>query len=175
MPIYYSVFVGDASFAMLRRVLPVRRTPLVRRSMSSEAPKQSAGFAAWFQHNKATVSNVGLSFVCFMTALKLYNVRREAEEDEAELRHQLRDATLARTALLQQLPGIAREAGLPAKAMGKFETILQATLKEIDSSPEQAVQQGLARAREAAAASSPSPSASSNSSKAQAPKSQAVW
>ena len=174
MPIYYSVFVGDASFAMLRRVLPVRRTPPVRRSMSSEAPKQSAGLQHGFQHNKATVSNVGLSFVCFMAVPETVQRCREAEEDEEELRHQLGTRRWL-TALLQQLPGIAREAGLPAKAMGKFETILQATLKQIDSSPEQAVQHGLARAREAAAASSPSPLASSNSSKAQAPKSQAVW
>ena len=143
----------------------------MRRGFASKAAEQSGGgFRAWAEHNKHNIAHMGLSFIAFYTAMQLVNSRRQAEMDEAELREQLRDATLARKALLQRLPALACEAGLPAKSAGKFESSLNALVTKIDDNPEAAVQEGLSQARAAVAGK-----ASSTTPVSSAPKGQAVW
>ena len=153
----------------LTRASATMLSALRRGFASKAAPASGGGFSAWVEHNKHNVAHMGLSFICCYTAMQLVNSRRQAEMDESELREQVRDATLARKALLQRLPALARETGLPAKSASKFEAGLAALVMKIDEDPEKAVQEDLKRAR------ADMPEKASSTSESKAPKGQAVW
>ena len=92
----------------------------------------------WMDYQKYNITFMSLSFVCFWTSLKLVNAKREFEEREDALKLQLRDATLARSALLNRLPGLARDAGLPKRSQEKYDQQLKALVAEIEEDPEAA-------------------------------------
>ena len=144
---------------------------LLRRGMASGAGS-GRGLSDWVALRYNEITHAGLAFVALYTAIELVNRRKMFDDVEAELREQLRRESLARSALQQRIPVLAREAGLPAKNVGAFDAKLQTLIGEIDENPDAAVMAARREARTAAAAEVP---AAATPAAAPATKAAAVW
>ena len=101
------------------------------RSMATQADV-SAQESSWAQRNRHNIIHVGLSGSLFFISMQLVNKRNQAEDMETELREQLRITALARETILKRAPELAREAGLPASSLTKFELSLRSLAAQPD-------------------------------------------
>ena len=94
------------------------------------------GWRSWTQKKKDGIIHIFFSGTLFVMSIQLVNLRHRADDTEAELRQQLRDADRARQTLLSRVPALARDAGLPADAESRFEASLEALAVEVTSVPD---------------------------------------
>lgn len=164
-----------ATFCSRLTALPQRTSALPRRGAafaSSSASSSGAGGKAaadnpgFLEGNRNRIVYVCFSGALFMMSIHLTNLRHKADDMEAELRNQLRAATLVRQTILLRAPLLAREAGLPAAKQEAFAASLQSLATEADADPA-----GVAAAA-AASVAKPAPTAAPGAS---APRAAAVW
>ena len=98
-----------------------------RLSTKADAPAPS-----WAERNRNNLIHVSLSGAMFFMSIHLVNMKHQAEDMETELREQLHAATLARELMIRRAPELAREAGLPASSLAKFEAALQSLAAQPD-------------------------------------------
>ena len=141
-------------------VVPQRRC--IQSASSSNAPPKS-----WLQTHRDKVIHVCFSGALFVLALKLVNMRHAHEDMEADLRERLRVSVVKREAILQRVPALAKEAGLPAKAQGAFDKSLRALISQAD--------EDLAAVAAASAPKSSNSVAATSSSRDDKPQGAPVW
>ena len=147
--------------------LLLRRVALARRCLSTTPPPPPRKtWRQWVDERKHTLNYVLFSGTLVFVSLHLVNTRHKADDAQAELQLQLDKQDYARRLLVQSVPLVAREAGLPAAKQAEFETSLRSLFMQLDTNP-RAVEEKIAAAN---------PDDASRSPAAPAPaKQKAVW
>lgn len=106
------------------------------RALATGAAKAEPGFFAGIMRDEVKRSRVvigSLALANVLISLELVKRSHKAQDREEAMREELRSVDRARRLLLQCGPELARQAGLPPRAMGGFDAAMRAVAEEAAS------------------------------------------